>query len=340
MELLNEVARIQNAPVSADELTLTKSYMAGSFARSLEDPRTIARFALNTDLNKLPADYYETYLKRLDTISVATIQQAAERFLHPGHATLLVVGDKEQVAQKLERLAPGGHIEFFDVNGDPFKDESMPAPAGMTAQQVIDAYVKAIGGKAALDKVKDLKREYAASMQGMPMTLTEYNAKGKYAMEMKSGPMVLQKIVYDGKKGMASGMQGKKELTGSDLDEAKANMYAFPELHQAELGVTATLKGITPINGQKAYQLVLKKADGSTYSEFYDVTTGLKVRKVEVATGEGEGTQVVTDYADYKTVDGIQFPHTITQNVGVELKFSASSITVNKGVDAAIFKMD
>ncbi|HEX2617812.1 MAG TPA: pitrilysin family protein, partial [Flavobacteriales bacterium] len=35
VEVLGEVARIQQAPVTADELALTKSYMAGSFARSL-----------------------------------------------------------------------------------------------------------------------------------------------------------------------------------------------------------------------------------------------------------------------------------------------------------------
>ncbi|MFT3885542.1 MAG: pitrilysin family protein [Flavobacteriales bacterium] len=121
VELLGEVARIQQAPVSADELSLTKSYMAGSFARSLEDPRTIARFALNTILNQLPADYYATYLKRLDTVSVSSVQAAAKRFLHPDHAVLLVVGDKAQVADGLKRLSPTGTVEFYDINGDPFK---------------------------------------------------------------------------------------------------------------------------------------------------------------------------------------------------------------------------
>ncbi|MBK8338538.1 MAG: insulinase family protein [Flavobacteriales bacterium] len=69
--------------VKADELDLAKSFMAGSFGRSLEDPSTLARFALNTYLNDLKPDHYSTYLQRLDTVSADGVQAAATRYLHP-----------------------------------------------------------------------------------------------------------------------------------------------------------------------------------------------------------------------------------------------------------------
>lgn len=77
-ETLSEIERMRTTGVTAEELDLAKRYMAGSFARSLEDPRTVARFALNTYLNELPQDHYATYLKRLEAVTAADVQAAAE----------------------------------------------------------------------------------------------------------------------------------------------------------------------------------------------------------------------------------------------------------------------
>ena len=65
-QMLLEFEKIASSDVTDEELALTKSAMAGSFARSLESPQTIARFALNIIRNRLPQDYYANYLKRLE----------------------------------------------------------------------------------------------------------------------------------------------------------------------------------------------------------------------------------------------------------------------------------
>ncbi|MBL0081229.1 MAG: insulinase family protein [Saprospiraceae bacterium] len=57
--------------------------MAGSFARSLESPQTIAGFALNTYKYNLPKDYYNTYLSRLEKVSIADVQRVASKYLKP-----------------------------------------------------------------------------------------------------------------------------------------------------------------------------------------------------------------------------------------------------------------
>ena len=57
-EFLIEIRRMANEPVDSSTLAMTKSYMTGSFARSLENPSTVARFALNIEKYGLPADYY------------------------------------------------------------------------------------------------------------------------------------------------------------------------------------------------------------------------------------------------------------------------------------------
>lgn len=345
-EVLKEVRRIRLEPVAADELALAKSYMAGSFARSLEDPRTVARFALNTFLNELPADHYETYLKQLDAVTVADVQHAAERFLHPDNCTVLVVGDKASVADKLTALAGANPVLDFDPNGDIARPDptegATPAPAGVTAQTVLDAYIKAIGGKMAVEKVKDIKKVYTTTVQGMEATLTEYNkAPDLYSMDMKVGGMVLQAITYDGKRAKLKSMMGEKELEDMQLDEVKRSAYAFPELHYADLGQVPQLMGIVDLNGVKAYRVNVKTLPGGRFDEYYDVATGLKLRRKEHQSQEGGASaQVITDYGDYRAVNGVLLPHTLQQGGAMEMTLKATEISVNKGIAAAVFTVE
>lgn len=345
-QVLAEIAGIRNAPVKADELALAKSYMAGSFARALEDPRTVARFALNTYLNNLRPDHYETYLQRLDAVTAEGVQQAAQRFLHPDSCTLLVVGDKEQVAKTLAPLAANGHVLDLDVNGDLVRldptEGATPAPAGMKAEDVLAAYVKAIGGKAALEKVKDVRKDYTTSVQGMTASLTEYNkAPNKYAMEMKMGDMLLQKMAYDGSRGKLSSMAGEKELVDTELDPLRESAFAFPELHYTEMEYAAKLLGVVDLKGVKAYRVQVQTLPGGRFDEYYDVKTGLKLRRKENQEQEGGGwVQVITDYSDYRPEGGVLFPHVLLQKGGMDMTLNATSIAVNKGIDDAVFSVD
>lgn len=104
-EILKEMEGMRNALVTVEELELSKRSMMGSFGRSLEDPKTVARFALNTELNELSADHYKTYLSRLESVTAAQVKEAAVAFLHPDQATVLVVGDLERIKADLAPLS-------------------------------------------------------------------------------------------------------------------------------------------------------------------------------------------------------------------------------------------
>ena len=212
----------------------------------------------------------------------------------------------------------------------------------MTVQDVLDAYIKAIGGKNAVEKVRDLKKEYTTTVQGMNAFMTEFNeAPNKYAMEMKVGEMVLQKIAFDGTRGKLSGMAGEKELIDGELDALRSSAYAFPELHYTELEQTANLMGVVEVNGQKTYRVHVKTLPGDQFDEYYNVETGLKQRRKENQAQEGGGSvQVVTDYSEYSLVGGVLFPHTLVQTGGVDMTLKATSISVNKGIDASVFVVD
>lgn len=150
---------------------------------------------------------------------------------------MLVVGDREKVANGLVQYSFEKQVVLYDINGDVFKETVQPPPAGMKAEQVLEAYFSAIGGKSKLLEVRDLKTTMNATVQGMTVTATTWNKAGnKYASEMKAGPITLQKTVYDGVRGITVGQEGKKELVDLELEEIAFEAPAFPELTYQRMG--------------------------------------------------------------------------------------------------------
>jgi len=114
--------KITNGYVSDEELNLTKSSMAGGFARSLERPQTIARFALNIIKNNLNKDYYQTYLKRLEAVNKEDILTMAQTYFTAKNCNIVVVGN-EEILDRLKQFDTDGKIELLDAFGNDKEDE-------------------------------------------------------------------------------------------------------------------------------------------------------------------------------------------------------------------------
>jgi zinc protease len=116
-QLMFELERIIEEPVTDEELASAKAYMTGSFARSLESPQTIANFALNINRYNLPADYYATYLQKLNAVTKEEIQAMAKKYIKPDHAHVVVVGKGSEIAGGLQQF---GAVTYYDMYGNSY----------------------------------------------------------------------------------------------------------------------------------------------------------------------------------------------------------------------------
>jgi zinc protease len=246
-EILYEINRLRFEPVPAEELQLYKNELNGNFALSLENPQTVANFALNIARYNLPDDYYATYLQRLAAINEKDVLDAANKYLFPDNANILVVGKAADVAENLKKFAFDGRIRYYDEDGneyDPTK-KLKPAPQGMTATDVTNRYIEVIGGAKKLSSMKDLTISATTEMQGMPISFETYNkAPNKLRVEIGSGGTIFSTQIFDGEKGVATSPMGKEELTGEMLEEMKIQSVLNVELHYDEYGVRQELLGI------------------------------------------------------------------------------------------------
>ncbi|MFN7118795.1 MAG: M16 family metallopeptidase, partial [Saprospiraceae bacterium] len=233
-QFLYEMKRLQDEKVSDAELTQFKNIITGGFARSLEEPGTIAQFALNTARYKLPKDYYATYLQKLSSVSADDVMTMAKQFITPEKAYIIVVGDKNAVADKLKPFDANGEIDYYDNYGN--KIQVMSSAADMTAEKVIDRYVEAIGGKEKLAAVNDVTMKMTASVQGMSLeTIYRQKAPNKLYTSTTMNGMVMQEQKFDGTNGVAAQMGQKQKLEGKDLESLKTQAVLFSEAKYQEM---------------------------------------------------------------------------------------------------------
>lgn len=339
--ILMEFDQIINTPISQQELDFVKSYRNGNFSMSLEQPQTLANFALNIERLGLPADYYETYLQKLEALTTTDIENAAKKYLKPDAAHFIVVGNKDEVAEKLEPfVGEGEKINFYDTYGNPVEEIKGGVPEGLTAQNVIDDYLNAIGGKDEISKVKNVVMLMGANIQGQPIDMkVSYAAPDKVKQEMMMGGMVMQGSIINGDKGVSLAQGQKIPMTPEQVESGKAGANPFGQVDYGNGDYTLEIKGLEAVGDSKCYKIEVTDADGKKSMEFYDIATGFLVKSV----AEGPaGNQVVTEMSNYEDVDGFMMPKNMSV-VGMApfpLNFEIKEASVNGDLPDSVFSIE
>ena len=336
VEIFNELKRIRTDLVSEEDLRNAKAKYVGNFVMQIEKPTTIAGYALNKETQGLPEDFYENYIKNINAVSAEDVRNAANKFFLADQTRVIIVGKATDVLQGLEALSKSEKLPlfYFDKYGNPTKKPEVkkPVPAGVTAQTVLNDYIKAIGGEKAVKKVKTLAVKSSGIIQGTALEMVTKTAPKKLAFEMKAMGMTMSKQIVNEKEAYAMQQGNRKDFTGDELKEMQAEANTFKELAlltDKEITVTC----IENINGADAY--ALKNGKSTLY---YDVKTGFKVAEAKEAEQRGQKMTQTTYFQDYKEVKGLKFPYKIIMNVGIEIELTTTEVKINEGVTDADFK--
>ncbi len=330
VQTLKEINRIKTEPVEEDALKNAKAKYVGDFVLALEQPQTIARYALSIKLNDLPEDFYSTYLEKINAVTADDVNRVANKYFKTENARIVVVGKGSDVLENLEKT--GIPIKYYDTYANPTEKPNyeVEMPADMDANKVLNAYIEAIGGKSRLDEVNSVYMTAEAELQpGVMMNLEmKKTTKNQSLQEVTAMGQSIMKSVVDGESGYVV-MQGQKsDMSEDDLKKSIAETSPFPEVNYLNGGVT--LERIEDVDGEKAYKI---KVDDET-SVFYSMNTGLKIKEEK---SSPMGTQS-TFYTEYKEVAGIKFPFKIGQTFGPrKMDFLVKEVKVNEGVSDADF---
>lgn len=334
VQFVKEIKRIRTERVDPEVLRNVKAGYIGRFVMQVEKPQAVARYALNIETEKLPADFYEKYIQTINNVTADDIYRVANKYFLLDNMRIVIVGKGTDVIPGLEKLQIP--ISYFDKYGNPVEKPSTKkeAPKEISAKTVFENYINAIGGEKAVTAVKTLYMNGSTTIPQAPTPLTftsKLDSKGKMMVSLSMGTMNLMKQVVNEKGAYVEQQGQRKNLEGEDLAEMKANAAPFEEL-QLVKRTDLKVEGIEPINGSDAY--VIK--DGKT-KYYYDVKSGLKTAESKVREQGGKSVEQITNFNDYKEVKGVKVPFNLVQNVGFELDIKMSDIKINEGVSEKDF---
>jgi outer membrane lipoprotein-sorting protein len=219
------------------------------------------------------------------------------------------------------------------------------------AEEIIEKHIEKLGGKKAWNKIQSiqLKGEFVSS-QGSDEILT-ISKKGKLkGHKIIDGKKVVQ-FTFDGEHYWDLDYKSNK-LTkrGNEVSlKSKKSAYEFPLtlLVAKDLGYKIELLGEENIMGADCYKLKIVK--GKTFvkgkeAEDESISFINKETYLEVLTEtryiRGDN-MVYTYYQDYKEVDGVLLPFTITWFVNDnQLSINVDSYILNAEIDDKIFKIE
>ena len=222
------------------------------------------------------------------------------------------------------------------------KPTDKPAPALPSANQIIDKFVQAIGGKAAVEKLssRQAKGTFDLPAMGVSAPMEVYSkAPNKTYMTIDIPGFGAVQRGYDGTVGWSSSPQeGLRELTGGELSQMKIGSDFYRDVKLLQLFPKMTVKGIEKVSDHDAYVVEATSADGFTEKMFFDVQSGLLVRTdydAETAQGKMPMSSVLSDYRE---VDGVKVPFsTSVKSAVMEYTVKIDSVKHNVAVEDTKF---
>jgi len=332
VEIIKEINRIKTENVDAELLKNAKAKYVGNFIRRIENPQVGAKYAVDIKLNDLPKDFYETYLEKINAVSAEDVKRVANKYFnYPNGTRIIVVGKGSDVADNLSENV-GWPVTYFDHYANSIAKPvfNKAIPEGLTASQVMNNYIDAVGGRDLLESVNTLVFKAEVTIPGAPfrpqMTIKQMapnKSSTKMEVNMNGQKMTLMKSSFDGETGYIEQQGQRKAMDEKEIDKAKAVKGIFEELYYSEDEIE--LMSINSIDFKDAYKVKITEGEKVSYRYY-----GVDSRLLLSAEKQDENNNITaTFYSDYRDVNGIKFPFYI-DIPSQKLELNITEILINE----------
>jgi hypothetical protein len=225
------------------------------------------------------------------------------------------------------------------------------ATSAQTADEVIEKSIAAMGGRAAMEKIKSRVMTGTIGLRtpvgDVSGTIEVTNATPNKARtlinvdltSLGAGPMKVDQR-FDGTNGyVLDSLQGDRPITGDQLSGMKSNSFPHVFLNYKAMGISVKLTGKEKVGTRDAFVLLLEPSEGPATRQFVDAENYLPVKSVTKLTvpqvGELEQSAEVSDFRD---VDGVKVPFKVEVSSAVQgFTITLTKIEQNVPVDEKIF---
>jgi hypothetical protein len=214
------------------------------------------------------------------------------------------------------------------------------------AKEILDQYVKAIGGKDAYDKIKDrvVHGTFEVPAQQLKGSITIYAARPNLLYSVIEMRGMRDEHGTDGKLAWENhSVAGPRLLEGAEREQLLRDAVFDPEVQWQKLYEKVKTTGIEDVNGKPAYQVELTDKEENKTTHYYDQKSHLLVKIVTTRKTQMGDVAIEDFVSDYKKVGKkgvvIIMPHKHRQVImGTEQVLTFEPAKVNSKLSRARFK--
>jgi len=179
----------------------------------------------------------------------------------------------------------------------------------MTAEKVINNYIKAIGGKGRLGKLTQLTTKFIFTMGELHGNGIAYQkTPNKYHSKLSIDGKVVQEQVFNGKRLHVTDGENAARISGAQYDCYEYRSYLFPELHLKQMKAQIELSGEAKVDSFDAYKVVITLPSGVSINEYYHVESFFKLRSEFKTYYEDKEAIETVDIKSYTRARGTMMP--------------------------------
>jgi hypothetical protein len=198
-----------------------------------------------------------------------------------------------------------------------------PASALPSVDEVLNKYLAAIGGKTSTDLIKSCVVKGTTTISGGQVVAYEaqQSAPNKghesFAIQNVTGRNCAgdsrceYERVVNGQQGWLKSGQGVQELVGEQLADQKLSFPLFGILRLKDQYSSFRVSGRDKIDDRDVYVVSAVRSDNKPERLYFDVQSGLLIRRIGYTRTLIGTIPQQTDFDDYREVEGLRLPFTI-----------------------------
>jgi thiol-disulfide isomerase/thioredoxin len=217
------------------------------------------------------------------------------------------------------------------------------AAVSSTLNSILDRYVAALGGRDAVAKLKSRVTRARIDVAGLNSggrleTFAKAPNMLVTVMNMKSTGTV--KRGFDGRTSwVISNQKGFQNPSPMELAALAAEAEFYREIKLKELYSRVTLVGAGTVGTREAHIVEATPRIGAVEKLYFDVETGLLLRRDAMAAGSGGVGRAEFYFSDWREVDGVKIPFKTTElTPNATYIFTVEEVKHNVPLDEGIFR--
>lgn len=311
--IIAEIKRLQNEPISEEELQDTKDQFLNSLVFRNTSYEQILNRRMNNEYRGLPENSFEEFVEGVKNTTVEDVQKMAQKYLHPEEMQILVVGNKEGLGDQLQKY---GDVNELDISiPQPGQDEPKEEVQGDAekGRKLLNAMASAI-------IASDTELNTLALSGEITITQGGQSQKLPVTLKMDYPDAVEQNITTPGGTMKLSYKDGKGTMTMAGQERPMPAPMVSNLKETLNRSIVAIALNADSLNPQF---LGTEEVDGTTYNKIsvtvndkdisllLDQQTNLPGIMQYQQFNPQQGAQVAVEdrYSDWNSSGGVTYPY-------------------------------